>query len=225
MINKNESILTEGISDIIIEVIRKNEDLLHKYGKGILSEVLGLSDDAVGYELSLMDRNIEQYSMSFFSNHILMPSSHAIYVDLLCGNLTACFMQLRLMTESLSKCYLGDLKYPEKNFSHEKISILQQEKKSNNKDRPKSEVDFIAEFDKELGLKEETKKLYGKLSNDWIHTKGFVDRFRGESNISEYDSTKSILADIDNLHIRISQFRTILKAAMEKYKQSCSPII
>jgi len=225
MIDKNESnSIEDSFSEGIIEVIKKNENLLNKYGKGVLNEVIGLSYDAVDYDLFLVNKNIEQYSMVFFTNHILMPVSHAIYADLLSGNLTACFMQLRLMIESLAKCYLADLIYPKENFCHKKILSLQVGKKNvRDKPRRKTDTEIIKEFDKELGLGNDTEKLYRELSDDWIHTKGFMYRILAEeSDIPEYDSTKSQLSGIDNLHKRISQFRTILKAAMEKYKHNCT---
>ena len=62
-------------------------------------------------------------SMAFFFYHVLRPFSCAIHTDVLTGNLPACFMELRLMLESLAKFYLADSKYPEQTFFQERLEV------------------------------------------------------------------------------------------------------
>ena len=72
----------------------------------------------------------------------------------------------------------------------------------------------------------------GKLSKDWVHTKGIVDRI--VSQISEKSGAPSWalvipmnyaeddLDTIKELGKRISQFRKLLKDTIENYKQETS---
>lgn len=159
-----------------------------------------------------------------------MPSSYAIHTDLLIGNLPACFMELRLMLESLIKCYLADLKYPEQSFFQRKLELLEKETKDKNGEEiPKREHDFIKEFDEIMNLDGGSVKLWGKLSKDWVHTRGVVDRV--VSQISEKSGPPSWalvipmnyaeddLDTIKELCKRVSQFRELLKVTIENYKQ------
>lgn len=102
-------------------------------------------------------------SMFFFLHNILMPSSYAIHTDLLISNLPACFMELRLMLESLIKCYLADLKYPEQSFFQRKLELLEKETKDKNGEEvPKREHDFIKEFDEIINLDRESVRGEGR---------------------------------------------------------------
>ena len=162
-----------------------------------------------------------------------MPSSYAIYIDLLIGNLPACFMELRLMLESLIKCYLADLKYPEQSFFQRKLELLEKETKDKKGEKvPKREHDFIKEFDEIINSDVRSVKLWGKLSKDWVHTKGIVDRIVSQiSGKSEAPSWALVIPmnyaedDLDTikeLGNRISQFRKLLKDTIENYKQETS---
>ena len=66
--------------------------------------------------MHLKIKKITQTPFTFFSNHILMPLSYAVWMDLLCGNLPACFMELRLILESLAGFSLIDLFSQESEF-------------------------------------------------------------------------------------------------------------
>lgn len=136
------------------------------------------------------------------------------------------------MLESLVKCYLADLKYPDKTFFYEKLELLEKETKlKNDKNIFKKEHDFMEEFDKKLGSKNSSIKLWGKLSQDWIHTKGFMDKII--NGISEKSGippayalpmpmnlNKSELETISELQKCISQFRILLKATISVSNKS-----
>jgi len=220
--------------DYITMVMKENETFLDENAGEIYDEVLDLILDSIEYVSRAVkrERSREEYVKHptvFFLHHILMPSSYAIQTDLLTGNLPVCFMQLRLMLESLAKCYLADLKYPDQSFFQEKLELLEIETKmKNGKVVSKREHDFIEEFDRVLGSNRKSLKLWGKLSQDWIHTKGvvnrIVDRITEKSDvpswafiISKY--RENDLDTIEELGKGISQFRSLLKDAIGKCPQ------
>lgn len=221
--------------DYITSVMKENETFLIRKAEKTYDEVVSLINDAIDYigfsvKGEKSKENYLGYSRVFFIHHILMPSSYAIQTDLLTGNLPVCFMQLRLMLESLAKCYLADLRYPDQRSFQEKLDLLEKEtKKKNGKVVSKREHDFMEEFDRELGLNKRSIKLRGKLSRGWIHTEGVVDRI--VDRITERSAAPSWtfiipikyaetdLDTIEELGKRISQFRSLLKDAIEKCPQ------
>ena len=218
--------------DFITRVMKENEIFLLENAEETYDEVVSLTNDAIDYVGFSVERE-KRLSMIFFIHHLLIPSSYAIHTDLLTGNLPVCFMGLRLMLESLAKCYLADLRYPDQSFFQKKLELLEKEiKRKNDKNIPKREHDFIEEFDGELGLNKKSVKLWGKLSQDWIHTKGIVDRI--VKKITEKSDAPSWafiipvkyiendLDTIDELRKRISQFRSLLKDTIGNCQQEWS---
>lgn len=214
--------------DFIMNVMKENDDFLKKFAKETNNEVSELMNDSTDYMSFFAKKGVENMTkstMSFFTRHMLMPLSYAIYVDLLAGNIPVCFMELRAMLESLVKCYLADLRYPDSPFFQEKLKLLEKEPKSNDKTKRKSDSDFMKEFDKELGFNEGAIKLWGKLSEDWIHTKGVMDKVvyqvAEKSNVPPWalvipcNFVEADFKDIEELHKRISQFRNLLKITMK----------
>jgi len=237
MAEETNSPATELI-DHCCKTMKENEEFLHRNANETYREVIDLINDAIdliGFVIK-REKSMEDYakrSMIFFLYHIPMPSSYAIYTDLLIGNLPACFMELRLMLESMAKCYLADLKYPKQSFFGEKLELLLKEtKEKNGKKAGKREYDFLEEFDKKVKLDRKSIKLWSKLSKDWVHTKGVVDRIVGQ--ISEKSTPPPwalvipmnyAMADLDainELGKRVSQFREILKVTIENCKQEFS---
>ena len=170
------------------------------------------------------ERNYFKYSIIFFIHHVLIPFSYAIYLDLLAGNVPACFIELRLMLESLAKCYLSDSRYPEKPSFWEKFELLEQEIVQRNLSISK----LLRELDNELIDKDSFVALWGKLSQDWVHAKGFIDRLVAYL-IEKFDIpawalvipmnyTNKDLDILEELRNRISQFRRILKTTIKKWK-------
>jgi hypothetical protein len=221
----------------ITSVMKENEKFLLENAGETYDEVISLIIDAINcvglaVEGEKRKENYIKSSMVFFMYHILVPSSYAIQMNLLTGNLPMCFMELRLMLETLVKCCLADLKYPDQSFFQKKLELLGEETKKKtdkNKNVPKREYDFMKELDSELGLNEKSIKLWSKLSQDWVHTKGVINRIVTET-IEKSDApswtviipikyAKNDLDTIGELHKRISQFRSILKDAMGKCQQ------
>ncbi len=138
--------------DFITSVMKENEIFLLRKTEEAYDEVVSLINDAIDYigfsvKGEKSKENYLRYSRVFFIHHILMPSSYAIQTDLLTGNLPVCFMELRVMLESLVKCYLADLKYPDESSFQKKLELLEKETKMKNGTKiSKREHDFIEEF-------------------------------------------------------------------------------
>ena len=216
--------LTGKNSDFIVEVIRDNEEFLREKAKKTFDEIIELINDAIDHMIFIAGRREgkEDYvenSMSFFIYHVLLPQSYAIYTDLLTGNLPVCFMELRLMLEMLTKCYLADLKYPDETFFIEKIKLLEKENKSTSKS--------MKELEKRLDLENNIVTLWGKLSTEWIHAKGIADKFVDQiirapgipswGLITPMNYTENDLENINEVYKRVSQYRIVLKTLIGKY--------
>ena len=195
------------------KVIKRNEKFLRKYAEETYNECIELINDAIDYT-----KNKENYTNSFyfFSNHILMPLSYAVWMDLLCGNLPACFIELRLILESLAMFFLIGPFSQESEFFKEMLnSALYKEKISK----------ILKDFGNRIGLKDEPITLWGKLSENWVHTKGIVKRVVSEiiekSDVPSWalvipiEYTNSELEDIKELRKRISKLRELIKIAIQ----------
>lgn len=214
--------------DYIIGVMRESDEFLHKNAEETCNEVLELMNEAINCMGAIKIGSKNYYverSMAFFLLHILMPFSYAIYVDLLMGNLPVCFMELRLMIESLGKCYLADLKRPDRAFFQEKLEFLERELNRENV----SMSNLMKELGRTLGLENEFIALWDKLSRDWVHIKGImdktVDQVIQKSDVPPWalplpmSYTVNDLDAINELCKRISQFRSLLTSTVEKYEQ------
>jgi hypothetical protein len=153
----------------ITKVMRENEEFLHENAKEAYNEVVELVNDAIDLAKQGVKEksNYAKFSMDFFIYHILMPYSYAIYVDLLAGNLPVCFMQLRLMLESLAKCCLADSRYADQPFFQQRIELLEKKRLSTSK--------LMEDLGKELRVGNDFKSLWHQLSQDWVHTRGIAD--------------------------------------------------
>ena len=223
---KGNSTAAEDPLNCIIKVMRENEAFLRQNAEETYHEVVELINDSIDYVVLAVKKGREdyvKYAMIFFLNHIFMPFSYAIHVDMLAGNIPACFMELRLMLESLASCYVADLKYPDRSFFQEKLELLD----AVNKREKKSTSKLMDELGAGLGL--DFRTLWHKLSQDWVHTKGIMDRVVAQvvekSDVPPWalvipmNYAESDLDTIDELRNRISKFRSLLTAVMEKYQK------
>ncbi len=213
-------------SAYIVERMNENEEFLFSNARDAIEEVVELINDAidnVGYAAKRAEskKDYVERSMAFFIYHVLMPFSYAIYVDLVAANLPVCFIELRLMLESLARCYLADLRYSGLPFFQERLKSLEQEQQSIS--------EMMKELGRKVGVQDEFVILWGKLSQDWVHTQGFVNNVV-ENVIERSDIppwalvvpmnyARSDLDSIGELRSRIAQFRNMLKIAIERYKQ------
>lgn len=103
-------------------------------------EVVDLVNDVIDYwPRKLSSREFTELAAKsaflFSTLHIIWPLSNGVFIDLLEGNLPACFMQLRLIVETATKALYADYEYRlkgvsvynieelEKAFRKEKISL------------------------------------------------------------------------------------------------------
>lgn len=212
----------ESMVEFIAKVLKENEEFLRKNAKETYDEVSELVNDAIDYAILFVtnDEWKEEYiksSIIGYTVHMLMPLSYAVYMDLLAANVVACFMELRLMLESLVKCYYADLRYPKKTFFAERIELLEKELDRQRKSTSK----LIKEFGRNAA------SLWGKLSEDWLHTRGVINRIvteAAERGIPAWSVpipasyTETDLKVIDELRKRISKFREILDVTIEDWK-------
>lgn len=224
---KSNSTLMEEDLNCTVGVMKENEVFLRQNAEESYHEVVKLINNAIDYLVLIVKTSGEgyvKYSMAFFLYHILMPFSYAIHLNMLSGNIPVCFMELRLMLESLVKCYLADLDYPYQTFFQEKLDLLEKEKKR--------EFKLMEELGERLELN--FVALWGELSQRWCHTKGIVDRVVAQmaeksgapswALVIPMHYAKSDLDTIDELRSCISKFRSLLAAAMEKYQQEIGPL-
>jgi len=221
---KGDSAVVEDPLYYIIEVMRQNETFLRQNAEETYHEVVELINDAIDYVVLAAKKSGEdyvRYSMISFLNHILMPFSYAIHVDTLAGNIPACFMELRLMLESLVKCYLADLEYPDRTFFQERLKLLEDENLSTS--------ELMKDLGRKLELGNAFVALWSKLSQNWIHTKGIMDGVVAQviekSDVPPWGLVLPMrysereLDTLDELRNNISKFISLLKTTMEKYQK------
>lgn len=214
--NKNKS---KDKVELFTGTMKDNEEFLQHNTKESYGEVIDLINDAIDWMKYMVEKENAKETyikspMAFFSYHNFMPTSYAIYADLMIGNIPACFMELRLMLEMFAKSYYADLKYPERSFFQEKFELVEEENASISK--------ILKEIGKYLGVGDSFVALWGKLSKDWLHSKGVVDRVVSQvtekSDIPSWalvipvKYTEYDLETIEELKKRIREFRNLLRS-------------
>jgi len=212
--------------DDLMQTMTENQQFLRENARELCDESVEFINDAIDYAalVTKAERSTELYlerSMASFLYHVLMPFSYAIYPELLLGNLPACFMQLRLVHESLVKCYAADSWYPDESFFHQRLALLE-------KNGPHTSR-LMRKLGRQLGFGNEFADLWNQLSREWIHTKGIVDRVVDRlaegSDVPPWalvvplNYTADDLDALDHLREQISRFRGLLRATMEQYQQ------
>jgi len=156
----------------IFKILEENERFLHEEAKGVLEEVVDLTNDSIDYLRYINQNKYLSQATTFFLAHVLMPQSYALYIDLLTGNLPVCFIELRILVESLAKSYYADLKYPNESFFGDKFLKLENDLKSQNLTITK----VVAKVEKEFGFNGELSYLWKDISRSWVHSEGLSKR-------------------------------------------------
>lgn len=214
-------------SRIIYEVADKNEDFLLKNSKDVFDEIVELVNDVIDYAQSYAKHDEDkrkklhtESSMYFYVHNSLMPSSNALLVNLLIGNLPACFRELRFMTEMLAKCYLADRRHSQLTFFERRLYELQHTK--DGKRIP--ETRFVEDFSKEIENGTATIDLWRSLSEE-THARKFVERVVdsviNHNNVPVYSLfipmvlVKRDLRDVKDLNNYVVSFRGILNKVVK----------
>jgi len=219
---------------MVSEAGRKNERFQRDNAERVQNcfrQVLGLTSDSMDH-LSIFTSSTDlgnafvRQAMAFFVPFVMMPASYSVYLNLMAGNLSACFRELRFITESLVKCYLADSKYRSLDFYQEKLGRLEkEEKETTGKRRVKREHDFTEEIDDKFNSDGRYTKLWGRLSEE-EHLRGFakrvIDKIMRDSTPAmvfpwEYDDGD--IDDLKELSKYVAELRELTSVAMQRYAQ------
>jgi len=138
--------------------------------------------------------------------------------NVLLGNLPVCFMELRLMLESLVKCHYADLLYPDEKFFYTKLNLLDEDLNRTNISVSRLLEDFG----------QNAVSLPGKLSGRWIHSSGLMDRIvdsvinrqmtPGYAMVVPIPYDEAEIKDLSELRDYLSAFRAIAKKVFEGWQ-------
>jgi len=136
-------------------------------------EVVDLANDVIDYyprgDPHKVSDLLVRSAFLFSILHVVWPLSMGMLLDLLVGNLPACFMQLRLLVEAAAKALIVD--YSEKFQTDAFTSVETFERRLKN-------VSTAKVFENELALvvgkraASDAKSLWSKLSEGWAHFRG-----------------------------------------------------
>jgi hypothetical protein len=215
----------ERYLNLLFDMLRQNEAFLYENAQELYIEIVALENDAIDHigGWSRSEVGPEDYvktAMRYFLLHVLFPVSGAIHLNALAGNLPGCYSALRLALESLVKCYLADMRYPDQDFFRDKICLLEEQPNR----RRKSTTSFMEEWDKHLGRKDGSAALWKELSQTWVHARGVMEGITNRI-IQQIDApawgmvlpqayTMGGMTALNELQRKLSQFRSLLRDAM-----------
>ena len=213
----------------LFDMLRQNEAFLYENARELYTEVVALENNAIDHVggLSRSEAGPGDYvktAMHYFLIHVLFPVSGAIHLNALAGNLPGCYSALRLALESLVKCYLADVRYPDQGFFRDKIRLL--EDSPNGKRR--NTTSFMKEWDKLMERKDGSAALWRELSQTWMHTRGVMEGITNRI-VQQTDApawgivlpqayTMGDMIALNELQGKLAQFRSFLRDAMAPTK-------
>jgi len=123
-------IKTEKDVEWITNVLKANFEYAksNKAARACFTEISGLMNDLIDNLMGMpKDGNeITKSAKWVFLLNVLMPMSFGIYVDFLSGNTPVCFMQLRMIIESMALYYQADQQHEDETFFYDKLRIAQE---------------------------------------------------------------------------------------------------
>jgi len=211
----------------LFNMLRQNEAFLYKNAQELYTEIVALENDAIDHigGWSRSKANLEEYvktSMPYFLIHVLSPVSGAIHLNALAGNLPGCYSALRLALESLVKCCLADIRYPDQGFFRDKVCLLEDSpdgKRSNT-------TSFMKEWDKLLEREDGSASLWKELSQMWVHARGVMEGITNRI-VQQTDAPAwgivlpqaymmGDMTALNELQRKLTQFRSLLRDAMRR---------
>ncbi|RLF01784.1 MAG: hypothetical protein DRK00_10875, partial [Thermoprotei archaeon] len=199
-------------------------------------EIVELANDVIDYwpthlpEGEFADLAIRS-AFLFSLLHVVWPLSNGVLLDLLAGNLPACFMQLRLIVETAAKSLAVDYALKFRGESLRGVEALEEYLRKGEKGKPISTAKFLRDmFPDVVGreIAEETLALWSRLSEDWIHFRGIARRVRERVEERGGPIPSYILAlpielderdaeDLAEFARRVAEVRKLLKALRERW--------
>lgn len=192
-------------------ITSNNYNFLRKETRNSYNEAVYLTKDAEAFMIFIIaDQQLKKeflnWCMIMYGHNVLTPFSHGIFSDMLIGNLPVCFFQLRMLLESLVKCFYADSKYPRHLLSKQKLEMIEMEIKSKNISEMMKESEKISLIKPKSIL-----KLWKDLSDEWIHPEKII---KNEEILPtpprEY--IKKDISDIKKLEYGIIEFNIIFHA-------------
>ena len=198
-------------------------------------EVVDLINDVIDYwprglpSNKFMDLAIRS-AFLFSLLHVVWPLSNGILVDLLIGNLPACFMQLRLIIETAAKALTTDYEYGFQGISLHGVEELEKHLQRKNISMSKFYREIFSRVvGKEVGRN--TLRLWSKLSENWVHFRGIARRIRKRIEEEEKNIPPSYVLvlptelnegdtkDIKELTKRVTETRKLLQIFFKTWEK------
>lgn len=223
---KGGSSSREHCLEYLFDKLRENEAFLYENAQELYTEIVALENDAIDHigGWSRSEVGPEDYvktAMRYFFLHVLFPVSGAIHLNALAGNLPGCYSALRLALESLVKCYLADIRYPDQGFFRDRIRLLEEPP---DRKRRSTTSSFMEEWDKLLERDDGSTALWKELSQMWVHARGVMEGITNRI-VQQRDApawgmvlpqayTMGDMTTLDELKGTLFQFRSLLRDAM-----------
>jgi len=231
---KLRKVVSESYFKMIVSVIRGN--FYNRLGvrelDEALSEVMELVNDVIDYWREVPREhfvNLAFRSAFLFSLlHIVWPSANGVALDLMMGNLPACFMQLRLIVETMVKSLATDYAFKFKGISIYDAEALEYYLK---KERVSTSGFLRDMFPEVVGddIARRTLKLWGRLSEDWVHFRGTVSRIKEHVEKGRFPPSYHMalpieldeedVEDLRELAKRVKEVRELLEHFFEEWRQ------
>jgi hypothetical protein len=211
------------VAHTLVETINANERWLDDNAPDIINETTELWEDAFDLLGHFVPSEKEFFarSMAFCVYHVLLPITSGIKVNLLAGNIPACFMELRLVFESLVKCYAADVVCSDQPFFQQRLEFLEETERN---------ITRLTEMvGNTLGADDKFTTLWRSLSNNWVHTGGYVKNVVKSVTEKAHPPSWALNvprvyapSDLDalvELRDELSAFRHLQRITMEGYQR------
>lgn len=210
-----------GLVQLVCSAIEENEAFLWQNAHDVYDEAITLANDAIDAMICAVSAptapaDYTETAWAFFSYHALLPLANAMVVDLFAGNLPGCFMLLRLLLETLAKCWIADSSHPGLPFFAERIQALEDEGESTSR--------ILRKAGRSLALGDALIALWGDLSRNWLHVPGYsrkvVDTISTTGSVPAWALTipmpygSTDLEAVRQFGASVRRFRVILTSAL-----------
>lgn len=157
----------------ITRAIEHNEAFLHKNAPDVYDQLVSLVNDAIDAMISASgvptrEADYVERATAFSVYHALLPLRDALLLDLLVGNLPGSFLLLRLLLETLVKCWTPDRDYPQLPFFADRLQALDGDKATT--------TQMIRTMGEVLQDGGAGIMLWRDLSRQWAHMPGYSRR-------------------------------------------------